>query len=117
MAIRCQVGQLWYEPAFVVEELFRTVALHPRFENADVLGLLHVAHRDLMAAPIPLAFLAIDLRRTRPALRRAKDDHRPARALRTVVVLTRFGPDAFDLRHDAIERVSKLLMNDVWIVA
>ncbi len=42
-------------------------------------GLVHVAHRHLVAAPVVLALLAVDLRRAGPALGRAQHDHRPRR--------------------------------------
>ena len=69
VALRSQLGQFGLEPALGVEQLLRPVALHPLFEDADVLGLVHVAHRHLVAAPVVLALLAVDLRRAGPALR------------------------------------------------
>ena len=43
--------------------------------------LIHVPHRHLMAAPVVLALLAVDLGGAGPALGRAEDDHRPDRPL------------------------------------
>jgi hypothetical protein len=42
VALRCQFGQLGPEPAVVVEELLGSVALHPAFEELDVLGMCRV---------------------------------------------------------------------------
>ena len=81
MALRSQLGEFGLEPALGVEQLLGPVALHPLFEDLDVLGLVHVAHRHLVAAPVVLALLAVDLRRAGPALGRAEDDHRPGRPL------------------------------------
>ena len=47
----------------------RLVALHPALEDAHVLGLLHVAHRHLVGAPVALDALAVDLLRAGPAFR------------------------------------------------
>ena len=40
-----------------------------------------LGHRHLVRAPVVLGLLAVDLLRSRPALRRAQDDHRPVRPL------------------------------------
>ena len=82
-------SQFGVQPPIGVEQLFRPVALHPLFENPDVLGLIHVAHGNLMRTPVVLAFLAVDFRRAGPALRRAKDDHRPGRAFQIAFVCER----------------------------
>ena len=81
LALRRERGELGHELPARVEQLVRAVAPHPLLEHGDVLGLVHVAHRNLVAAPVALAELAVDLARTRPALRRAQHDHRPGRAL------------------------------------
>src|SRR5437879_9583704 len=78
MDLRRQLGQFGLKSALGIEQLLRSVALHPFFENLDVFWLVHVAHRHLMGAPIALALLAVNLRRASPALGRAEDDHRPS---------------------------------------
>ena len=80
-ASRGKVGQLGAELADVIEQLCRSVALHPLFEETHMgLILVHLAHRHLMRAPVVLGALAIDLFRTGPALGCAEHDHRPAGA-------------------------------------
>ena len=87
VTFRCELGDFRLQPTVFVEELFWPIALHPLFKNADVLRLIHVAHWHLMAAPIVLALLAVDFRRTGPTLRCAEDDHRPGRAFDDAVRL------------------------------
>src|SRR6516225_11633442 len=91
-ALRSKVGQLGSVPPAAVEELRRSVALHPVFQDGYMsLILMHFTHRHLVRAPIVLGALAIDFFRARPALGCAKYDHRPAGALgRTVVTCIRF---------------------------
>jgi len=63
-----------------VEQLLGFVALHPGFEQRDVLGVLLVdEQRDLVRSERALDLQAVDDLRPRPALRRPEDDHRPAR--------------------------------------
>ena len=102
-ALRGKVGQLGPEPAVVVEELRRSVALHPLFENAHMGGVLvHLAHRHLVRAPVVFGALAIDFFRARPALRCAKHDHRPARTfLKPFSTRIRF--DALNFDDDLIQ--------------
>src|SRR5271163_399946 len=109
MPRRSQIGQLWLELTAVVEQLLRPVTLHPLFEDANVLGLVHVAHRHLMRAPVVLALLAVDLRGTGPALRRAEDDHRPGRPLDDALG-TGVSPDLLDLWHNRVEHSSQLML-------
>ncbi len=75
-----------------------------------MLGLVHVAHRHLMAPPVALALLAVDLRRAGPALRRAEDDHRPGRP-RHDPVAAGVVLDPADLRHDRVEHAGELLVD------
>src|SRR6478736_8679488 len=101
-ASRGKVGQLGAEPADVIEQLCRTVALHPLFEEAHM-GLVpvHLAHRYLVRAPIVLGALAIDLFRTGPTLGCAEHDHQPAGAFpETISTRSRF--DALYLLDDLI---------------
>ena len=110
VALRSQFGEFGLEPPLGVEQLFGPVALHPLFEDANVLGLVHVAHRHLVAAPVVLALLAVDLRRAGPALRRAEDDHRPGRPLHDALGAG-VGPDLLDLCHHRVEHSSQLLLD------
>ena len=90
LALGGEGGQLGLERAVGVKELLRPVALHPVFEDLDVVGvLMHLPHRHLVGAPVALGPLAIDLLRAGPALGRAQHDHRPARPLREAVVAAR----------------------------
>ena len=94
-------GEFRPEPSFLCEEFVGPVALHPGFENWNVLGdLVHRAHRHLMGAPIVLGALAIDLLGARPAFRRAEHDHGPEGAF-SPATLARFRLDALDLADDA----------------
>ena len=76
-----QLRQLGFQAAGFVEKVLRLVTLHPLFEDLDVFGLFHVAHRHLMAPPVVLAPLAVDLFWTGPSFGRAENDHRPQRPL------------------------------------
>src|SRR5262249_41125243 len=69
--LRGQNGELGLETAALVEELFRTITLHPFFENPDVLRILmHPSHWYLMRTPAIFGALAIDLCRASPSLGR-----------------------------------------------
>ena len=96
-------GQFRREAAVLVEELVRLVALHPALEDAHVLGLLHVAHRHLVGAPVALDPLAVDLLRAGPAFRGAEHDHRPGRPMRDPVT-ARILLDLADFAEDGLER-------------
>ena len=111
VALRGGSGELRPQASVLVEKLFWPIALHPRFENANVLGVaMHRAHRNLMGAPIVLGPLAIDLLGARPALRRAEHDHGPAGALHRAV-LARVGLDALDVADDGIQRRGHLAVH------
>ena len=77
-----------------------------------MLGLVHLAHRHLVAPPIVLALLAVDLRGASPALRGAEDDHRPGRPRHDALVAG-VVPDPPDLRHDRVEHAGELLVNRI----
>src|ERR1041384_6093142 len=82
LAFRRQLGELGAEPAVVVEKLLRLVALHPLFEDFHVRGIaVHLAHRDLVRAPVILDAFAVDLFWAGPAPGPPEHDHRPARPL------------------------------------
>ena len=68
-----------------------------------MLGLFHVAHRHLVTAPVVLALLAVNLRRTGPAFRGAEDDHRPGRALDDRALGSCLGPDLLDFLHRGVQ--------------
>src|SRR5262249_3013273 len=94
-----------------IEELGRSVAFHPPFENANMfLLLVHLAHWDLMRTPVVFRALAIDLFWARPTLRRTKDDHRPARPLRGAIS-TCLGFDRLNLAADSIQSCSHEIMH------
>ena len=76
-----------------------------------MLGLVHVAHRHLVGAPVALALLAVDLLRAGPALGRAQHDHRPARPLRDAVRARASRLDPLDLGDDRVERRGHLLVH------
>ena len=79
-AVGCQRTQLRPERAALVEQLLGVVAPQPLLEQGAVLVVVaRVRQRHLMRAPGVLHLKAVDLARPRPALRRAQDDHRPAR--------------------------------------
>src|SRR5438445_8109760 len=80
-----------------VEQLLRPVAAHPAIEKLEVLRLVaDIGDRDLVRPECSLRREAVDLLRARPALGRAKDDHRPpwpgqvasARAARWIAVIS-----------------------------
>jgi hypothetical protein len=80
------------------------VALHPLLEEFDVFGLLvHFAHRHLVRAPGILGAFAVNFLGARPALGRAQNNHRPARAL-DAAVLARGALDALDFTDGLVER-------------
>ena len=57
--------------------------------------LVHLAHRNLVRAPIIFGALAINLFRARPSLRGAKHNHRPAGPI-LEPILTRVSLDALN---------------------
>ena len=75
----------------------------------------HVAERNLVRTPRALAALAVDVFGPGPALRRAQDDHRPARPLRDTLA-ARARLDVADLADHAIERRRHQAMHDRRIV-
>src|SRR4029079_13411327 len=85
------------------EELPWAIALQPLLQDPDVPGPAHLAHRDLMRAERPLRRLAVHGLRSGPTLRRAEDDHGPARTL-PEALRPRFSLDSTDLDHDGVER-------------
>ena len=102
VTFRGELGDFRLQPTVFTEKLFRSVAFHPGFKDADVLGLIHVAHRHLMTSPVILTLLAIDFRRAGPALRRAEHDHRPGGAFDDAVI-ARLRPNLFDLADNRVQ--------------
>src|SRR3954468_24117428 len=101
----------------VVEELLWPVGAHPRLERLHVPGVAReTGARDLVGAPGALGRLAVDLLGARPALRRAQDDHRPARALAEVAA-ARAALDLGDLVQRAVELGRNELVDGVRVVA
>ena len=102
--------KLGIEATVVVEQFLGSVALHPLLENPDVLRLVHIAHGDLMRAPVTLTFLAVDFRWACPALGRAEDDHRPSRTFQ-IALVPGISPDPLDFSHNSVEHACKLLVD------
>ena len=103
--------------AVVVEELLRPVGPHPALESGEVLRVLARAReRHLVRAPRALDRDSVDLLGPRPALRRAQDDHRPARALARAV-LARLALEPADLCVGLVDRRRQRLMHTRGIVA
>src|SRR5262245_1772956 len=99
----------------LIEEFLGPVALHPLLEDANVLGLVHVAHGNLMTSPIAFALFAVNFRRTRPTLGSAEDNHRPDWALHDALVPRR--PNLLDFGNDRIEHAGKLLVDRFGVTA
>ncbi len=103
--------------AVLVEQLFRAVAAHPAFEDAQVFGLgRELGHRHLVGVKRAFDLHTVNLVGAGPSLGRAQHDHRPARPL-AKAVLPRIGLDRADLRDDAIERGRHLLVHRFGLVA
>src|SRR5262245_14973339 len=81
-----------------------------------MLLLVHVTHGHLVTAPIVLALFAIYLRWAGPALGRAKDNHRPCRALHRTTV-ARVSPDLPDLAHHRVQDRGELLVDSLRITS
>ena len=117
LARRRQRGQLRDEHAALVEELLRPVAAHPLLEQLDVsLVAADIRHRHLVRAPRALDRLAVDLLRARPALRRAQDDHRPARPFGRLARARRL-LDPGDVVERVVERGGELAVHVRGVVA
>ena len=112
---RRKLGQLRPQPAVRAEELPRPVALHPALQHLHVPGLVHVAHRDLVAAPVVFALEPVDRGRAGPALGRAQHEHRPRRPI-AEAVRARHGLDPRDLFESLVEGRSHLLVHRHWLV-
>ena len=80
VALRRQLGQFRHEPAILVEQFLGLVALHPAFEQLDMIGMVGIdQQRHLVRSEGALDLQAVDDFRSGPALGRLEDDHRPAR--------------------------------------
>src|SRR6188472_3175320 len=83
LALRRQRGQLGGQSSLLAEALLWPVAAHPPLQHRQVLRVLADAfQRNLVGAEGSFDRHAVDLLRPGPALRRAQDDRRPARASR-----------------------------------
>ena len=108
MAGRRERGEFLAEFAAFVEQFLRPVAPHPVFELLQMFGVLEVRDRHLMRAPGAFDRQAVDEFRPRPALGRAKHDHRPAGALQPFPDEDRAALlDLANLRQDRIERAGE----------
>ena len=105
-----EFGKLWEKCASGVKQLFGLVAVHPLFEQGDMLRRVHGFNGDLMRAPGALGLFAIDELRSGPALRRAQDDHRPGRP-RLIAARSRLRLDLFDLAQYGVQRLRHQLMH------
>ena len=116
-ARRRQRADLLHRFAVAVEQLFRAVALHPGFQNADVLRLLgQLRQRHLVRAEGAFDLHAIHHLRPGPALGAAQYDHGPGAAL-AEAARAGFALDLADALHHAVERGGHELVHHVRIVA
>src|ERR1700758_3480844 len=115
MAFRSEFSQLLLQRTVSVEQFLRPVTLHPLFQDSDVFRLVHVAHGNLMASPIILALLAVDLGRTGPSFRRPENDHWPDRAFAEALAAS-IDLDFLYVGDRGIERLSHLLMHSPRLV-
>ena len=103
-ALRRQFGELGLQRSVGVEEVFRLVALHPAFQELDMVGMRGVdEHGNLMRAKRAFDLEAVDDLRPGPALGRSEDDHRPARS-RGVIAFSRALLDCLDLADGLFDR-------------
>src|SRR5207245_9778545 len=109
-------SQVWHEPALRIEELVGAVAAHPLLEDAQMTGLVEIRDRDLVGTERALDRKPVDDLGTRPALRRAEDDHRPARSL-LIAELPRIVLNGRDLVEGLIERRRHCLVDPLRLVA
>src|SRR5579872_115719 len=90
----------------------RLVTHHPVFKLSEMFGFLEIRNRNLMRAPGTLNRFAINELRAGPTLRRAEDDHRPARPLEALFLgaTTSRALNVTNLAQTPVERTSKALM-------
>src|SRR5260221_7607426 len=115
MALGRKLGQLLFQHAFDVEQLVRSITLHPLLEYLDVLRLIHVAHRHLMTSPVAFGLLTVDFGRTGPPFGCPHNDHGPGRPS-TETIATRFAPDLPDFSNYFVERRRHLSMHIRWFM-
>src|SRR5215469_6065620 len=106
MPYGCQRRQFAFQHALSLEDLLGAIALHPAFEDPNMFGLIHVAHRDLMTTPVILAFFAVDLRRTSPSLGRPKNYHWPDRTRAFESFRPSITLNSLNLREYLVQRLS-----------
>ena len=111
MTCRRKCRKLLAELAAFIEQFTRAVAFHPRFQLAQMLGILQIGEWDLMCAPSALDRLAVHEFRSSPTLRRAEHDHGPKRPLYGVRRGTGCFLDLANLRQDCIQRLGQALMH------
>ena len=103
-ALRRQLGEFGSQRSVRIEEFFRVVALHPAFEELDMVGMRGVDEQgNLMRPKRAFDLQAIDDLRPGPTLGGSQDDHRPARP-RGVFVLSRALLDCVDLADGFFDR-------------
>src|SRR3989344_2353027 len=98
-----QFFEFRYQSAFVIEQLFRPVALEPLREFIEVLFIFFKVGIDhLMRTEAALIWLAVDRYGSGPAFWRHQDYHRPAGAGGNILFFRIF-PDASYLHNDLIQ--------------
>ena len=82
---RRQFAKLRYQTVILSEKFFRSIASQPFFKLREVLFLFH-GNRHLMCAESSLDCVSVNNLRSCPALRRFKNNHRPHRTGRIIVL-------------------------------
>ena len=101
----------------LVEELLRSVALHPLLEQAQVLRVVAGrGQRHLVRAPGSFDLVAVHLVRARPSLRGPEDDHRPART-RPVALRAGGRLDAGDRVERGVEHRREVPMDSLGVIS
>ena len=102
--LRRERGKFSFQRSVRVEEFFRPVALHPAFQELDVVGVACVdEQRNLMRPERSFDLQAVDDLRPAPALGRSEDDHGPARPC-GILVVARAHPNGTDLADGVLDR-------------
>src|SRR3954464_7079618 len=97
-------GQLFSQFPVIVEQFIRSIALHPVFQDAQMLGITaHIVNGNLMGTPCSLHRLAVNFFRTGPAFWSTQDQQWPARTF-YILLLARLLLDAMNLFDNAVER-------------
>src|SRR5437588_3409851 len=119
MASRGKLCKVVPQFAAFIKQFVRPVTLHPLFELSNVSCVAEVSEWHLVRPPGSLHRVTINELWSRPALRRAEDDHWPARSIRPFRPATAACSllDLTDLRQNLVQRSGKLRMDLGGIVA